>query len=305
MNLNDLELQLKDLLVAINDLKKQNTFVNDSIIRDEDVIEATKLVLIENKSKTLMQLNASVLSVLRKKYGGSKKNRNTELTSKTLFTSRFKQITSTIQFKKIFQITNKKYSKRKSIEIKNIYNTKLSDLSITEANDLSFKLLQQINERKLEVLVQDLLSYRYKYLMKSDSMASRGSGDGGIDFYGERVDKDDNTKVEVLIAEVKKHKNKIDRTNADKFYGAVYNVLREKKNISKVSCIYISINGFSDSFKEYFKGINKPGFTFTTWDGEMLARKMVSVGRGFAYNIDVDNWLAYDDEMLGKLTELK
>ena len=48
MNLNDLELQLKDLLVAINDLKKQNTFVNDSIIRDEDVIEATKLVLIEN-----------------------------------------------------------------------------------------------------------------------------------------------------------------------------------------------------------------------------------------------------------------
>jgi restriction endonuclease Mrr len=243
------------------------------------------------KPLTELELTKGIVHLLKVKLGKD----NPRHSSKGRFRrDSFKYIIGTTDWKEsIAQLENKKFVLSQDYEIKSEeLNTDAEwhwiDVSKTLAQKNILSILHKIDPTRFEYLVRDVVKKTFPDVSFEVTVST---GDMGIDIFGVRNDPCHKDKKEAICIQVKRFKGTVSRPDADKFIGAVSRLINDNtNNFSKFEGYFISTGKFPKSFNEQLYASNKTGVTFASWDGEELSHRILSLGFGVKYSIDIDFW---------------
>ena len=217
----------------------------------------------------------------------------------------FKVVINTIEWEKtISQLENKKFVLTKDYKF---HNDKLQiDIEWNWENEdkgtalnKMLSILNRIDPLKFEFLVRDVVK---KSFPNVNFEVTVSTGDKGIDIFGTRQDPYYKERQEAICIQVKRYKGTVGRPEADKFIGAVSDLINDKNNkFSKFEGLFITSGKYPKSFNEKLIASSKTGVTFSCWDGTELAEKMIALGLGVKYSIDLNFWETIDPTIIPKI----
>jgi restriction endonuclease Mrr len=264
------------------------------------IIECANEKLVSSgKSLSDLELLRGIIHLLKKRFGKNDPRHS----SKTRFKKEyFRVIIETSDWKKkIVQLPDKKYTSAEKYN-KDIANHKIDNAWNWENQNKeqsikkTVEILKNIDDYKFELLVKDVLQ---KFYPEYYFCVTKKTGDLGMDIIGENHDGHNNEKTKLIIAQVKRYSKSVDRTEADRFVGAIDCFSDTKyKNVSKLMPIFVTSGKYTQGFKDKLKEASKAGISYIYWDGVELATKLIDYGMGVKYSIDLDFWKDVDSSML-------
>jgi restriction endonuclease Mrr len=256
-----------------------------------------------NSKKQLSEneLVRGIIHLLKKKLGKD----DTRHSAKGRFRKNsFKYIIETNDWKtSISQLENKKYVLAKDYDIHaenlNIDSEwKWQDANKELAQKKLLNTLYKIHNYKFEFLVRDVVKKSFPDVSFEVTVAT---GDMGIDIWGVRNDPVHKDRKEAVYIQVKKYKGSVGRPDADKFIGAIREIANDKsKNFSKFVGLFITTGTYPKTFNDKLSRSSETGITFSCWDGDELTERMISLGMGVKYSIDIDFWNEIDSNIIPK-----
>ena len=206
--------------------------------------------------------------------------------------------------KTIYQTADKKYvlaqdSKHYEEQLKTELEWNWHDVSKNLAKKNILNILHKIDSSKFEYFVRDVVKKAFPDVSFEVTVST---GDMGIDIFGTRKDPTHRDRKEAICIQVKNFKGTVGRPEADKFVGAVQSIINDKNNnFSKFEGLFITSGKFPKSFNEKLCSSSKTGVTFACWDGDELTEKILALGLGVKYSIDIDFWKDIDSKLLNKI----
>lgn len=260
------------------------------------VIEVAKEKLkLSNKPLSENEFTRSLVALLKKKHGKSD-NRHS---SKTRFRREvFKYLIETDDWKEEIIQTNDKRFALKCMDLpasKTDLDWYWNNVDINTVRVKILNILKKIDPFKFEVLVGRMIEEIFDYKAQVTSK----TGDMGTDIIAFKDDVTQKEKKQAMFVQVKRFKKTVGREVADSFIGAVQEYY-EKEKWSRFDGLIVTTGTFPDSFREKLKRSEKSGINFSCWDGKELTDRLIKLGWGINYSIDINFWNKFDSSLVPK-----